>query len=243
MAALSARSEKVNLLNEEIAQGIKNLSDEPVATVTSSLDSIRSSVFEQDRISPETEYALQLFRKYADLANDIKDRASGRGEFAQAGTGSAVLDALPQFVYESHREEFAGQESFRKNIFWYRFVIFLLALTVFLVIVTVPAMEYQKLKTTDITRHESYNCMYKYSLGYGQFDMVPYRALAGITLLMLGYNLFFCVYYMLPLDEDKHKYIPGVETCFLSCGIFNESFVKGAKSRWVTGNSNSSSCC
>jgi hypothetical protein len=129
----SAAYEKLTLLNDEISQGIKNLSSEPADRLDTEIEELKTNSF-RDR-APEAEFALQLFRKYADVANTIKDdRTSNKNSFPQI---SSMLDSVPQFVYEGNREELAGRESFRKNIFWYRSVVFVMAFIVFMLFVTI----------------------------------------------------------------------------------------------------------
>lgn len=65
--------ERLNVLNEEIHEGILNLSDEPKLKLTEEIEGLREQSF-QSR-APEAEFAIRLYRKYADVANEIKDKS------------------------------------------------------------------------------------------------------------------------------------------------------------------------
>jgi hypothetical protein len=99
----------------------------------------------------DVEVALQLFRKYADAANSIKDNLAEKDRFRSASSGvvanGGVFDAVPEFIYRGHREELSGKSIFRTNIFWYRVVIFGLSLTAFILSVRTPFIHESKLST------------------------------------------------------------------------------------------------
>jgi hypothetical protein len=39
--------------------------------------------------------------------------------------------------------------------------------------------------------------------------MRPYQAALAISGIVYGYSIVFCLYYILPVDELRHKFIPG----------------------------------
>jgi hypothetical protein len=165
----SAAYEKLALLNAEIEQGIKNLSSESVAQLSTEIDNIKGNSF-RDR-APEAELALQLFRKYADVANNIKDSAQGRNDTSQSAHGglSSMLEAVPAVIYEGHRDELAGRDSFRKNIFWYRCIVAVLGLTANIMFITTPFINHASLNAGMMIeargiyyyRCKAYDCMFR----------------------------------------------------------------------------------
>ncbi|KAJ1390561.1 hypothetical protein B484DRAFT_408962, partial [Ochromonadaceae sp. CCMP2298] len=93
--AAAARAEtlydKLNNLAAEISEGIINLSGQPRAQMQAELALLREASFRER--SPEAVYSTALFRKYADLANNLStpNRQTFMGE-------------LPSFVYEGDDE-------------------------------------------------------------------------------------------------------------------------------------------
>jgi hypothetical protein len=123
-------AEDISLLIEEISQGIKNLNN-----VSDNNDVLE---LRRECGGSEARVALHLFRRYADIANTIKDDCTSVRQGGVSGGG--VLDNVPTFFYEGNRDDPSGSESFRKNVFWYRAIVGVLAMTVFIVFVSTPAI-------------------------------------------------------------------------------------------------------
>jgi hypothetical protein len=50
--------------------------------------------------------------------------------------------------------------------------------------------------------------------------MGPYQAAMVISGMIFPYSILFCCYYLLPLDEERHKYLPGEKNrCITECCI------------------------
>jgi hypothetical protein len=128
--------EKLSLLNEEISQGIKNLSSEPADSVEANIEELKTKSYRD--VAPEAQLALLLFRKYADVANTIKDESVNNKNSTTQGI--SMLDSIPSFIYEGNRDELAGRESFRKNIFWYRVIVAVVSLIVFALFLSIHAV-------------------------------------------------------------------------------------------------------
>ena len=128
--------DKLNNLAAEISEGIISLSDERRETVQKELSSLREQAYRQR--SPEAVYSTILFRKYANLANVIKDskkQVTSNG----AVRGTTIVGDLPAFVYEKDDDEkLAGWEAANTSIFRLRALATLFSLLTFAVMSSVP---------------------------------------------------------------------------------------------------------
>jgi hypothetical protein len=61
------------------------------------------------------------------------------------------------------------------------------------------------------------NCSYNGWKIDGSFDFRPYQLCIAAAVLVYLHSLIFTLYYILPLDENSHKFIPGLEALFASC--------------------------
>jgi hypothetical protein len=223
--------EKLSLLNEEISQGIKNLSSEPADSVEANIEELKTKSYRD--VAPEAQLALLLFRKYADVANTIKDESVNNKNSTTQGI--SMLDSIPSFIYEGNRDELAGRESFRKNIFWYRVIVAVVSLIVFALFLSIHAVRGGRNLTPalmiDVSRSkyltlfcddqytfcvlQNRDCPFFYGWNYGYFTMKPYLAAIVVCVLVHLYSIFSCLYYLLPVDNERHKYLPGLHILHL----------------------------
>lgn len=152
--------DKLTALSEEIVQGIYNIhafvppsgkgdalrKDE----LTQELAALRESSFSER--SPEAEYALRLFRYYADMANAaLHSMKNGDAANGQRGNADSVaLFEVPPFVYEGSPEQLSGWSAVRKNIFWSRAFSALFSFLAFVVMACTPFITHNDLAVGDI---------------------------------------------------------------------------------------------
>jgi hypothetical protein len=135
MLESSSRSDTVydrlNNLAAEISEGIINLSEEQREQVQRELSALREQAYKER--SPEAVYNTLLFRKYAAIANQIKDDKRGRGD------KTTLIGELPSFVYEQDDENMmVGWEAVKTNIFRLRALATMFALITFSVMSSAP---------------------------------------------------------------------------------------------------------
>jgi hypothetical protein len=116
--------DKLNNLADEISEGIINLGDQSRENVQKELSDLRELAYKER--SPEAVYNTYLFRKYANIANQLKDAKSGQKD------KSTFVGELPSFVYEADDEEMlVGYQATKSNIFRLRFLVSIFALITF----------------------------------------------------------------------------------------------------------------
>jgi hypothetical protein len=56
------------------------------------------------------------------------------------------------------------------------------------------------------------DCPYKDESEYreGSFDFLPYQYIIGLGVVTFLYSSLFALYYLLPVDENSRKYVPGL---------------------------------
>jgi hypothetical protein len=147
MTEVSSKTEtvydKLNKLNAEIAEGIINLGDSPRDVVQRELTFVRDQAYKER--SPEAVFATILFRRYAAIANDIKDSKTSGG-----GAKSTLIGDLPSFMYEKDDDNMlVGWEATKTNIFRMRAIATLFALLTFSVMSAVPNITEADFKPED----------------------------------------------------------------------------------------------
>mmetsp|Transcript_164 Transcript_164/g.217 ORF Transcript_164/g.217 Transcript_164/m.217 type:complete len:407 (+) Transcript_164:116-1336(+) len=191
--------DKLNNLAAEISEGIINLSGASRDEMQKELSAMKDAAF-QER-SPEAVYNTQLFRKYADIANQIKDsQRAGAG----VDSRSTLIRDLPSFVYESDDGNLlVGWEATRTNIFRIRIVTVMFSLIAFAVMSATPAINEADWAPND---HFLSSCQIVLS---GSFNFRSYQLVIAIGVMSFLFNGLICGYYLLPIDSDRLKYIPG----------------------------------
>jgi hypothetical protein len=132
---MSRSTEIVKLLAEDLEAGILNITDKdlPKREVKREIDKIREEAFKTER-APEAEFALRLFRRYADLAEHLKARAADSSR-----TPTSLIGDVPSFLYEATTEDLpSGMSAFQHNKFWLRAVVCLFCFLCYVIMSTVP---------------------------------------------------------------------------------------------------------
>eukprot|EP00601_Ochromonadales_sp_CCMP2298_P028505 CAMPEP_0173325454 /NCGR_PEP_ID=MMETSP1144-20121109/516_1 /TAXON_ID=483371 /ORGANISM="non described non described, Strain CCMP2298" /LENGTH=353 /DNA_ID=CAMNT_0014269649 /DNA_START=49 /DNA_END=1113 /DNA_ORIENTATION=- len=196
--AAAARAEtlydKLNNLAAEISEGIINLSGQPRAQMQAELALLREASFRER--SPEAVYSTALFRKYADLANNLStpNRQTFMGE-------------LPSFVYEGDDENMlVGWEATKTSIFRLRGVAWLFSLLSMAVMSSVPDIDDAEWSPSDY--FES-GCEYNGLLS-GSFNFKAYQLVIAVAVMSLVFQGLALIYYALPADSEGMKYIPSL---------------------------------
>lgn len=124
--------EKIRQLGSEISEGIVNLSNGKRWLVDVELERLKGVA--QQETAPEATYNLLLFRKYADIANQIKE------DHEELQTRGA---SFPIILPEAGNDErlLKGLDAMRSNLFWLRVAAALLSFISFVVMSTVPHVE------------------------------------------------------------------------------------------------------
>ena len=61
----------------------------------------------------------------------------------------------------------------------------------------------------------------------GYFNLSPFQLVIVASALEYAHSLLFTIFYILPVDEDNQKFIPGLERAFIFCtGSANQNRVK-----------------
>lgn len=202
------------------------------------LNKIKSESYAQK--CPEVQHCINLFKKYSDLANIVKyakiseinnnknvsgndgynDRANGGDNYGDLFFNNEI----PRYAYEGTAEQLAGWDALKKNIFWLRAGTTLFSFLSFIVVATVPHVNSPKVYPHDLFVK---NCPYYSSSITGFFDFRPFQTAIAAAILVYIHSLAFLVYYILPVDSDHHKFIPGLETFFEKC-VCREQIVSGS---------------
>jgi len=124
-------------LSDEIAQGIINLCGISEISMRRAFSSMRD-IARQHRV-PALRYSLLLFRKYADIANDIKD--TGRSSNGNSSSQSSPMD-ITALIPDSDHQKQTGILATTTYLFWYRVLCSNLALLSWMLMANVPYITY-----------------------------------------------------------------------------------------------------
>jgi len=120
-------------LSDEIAQGIINLCGISEISMRRAFSSMRD-IARQHRV-PALRYSLLLFRKYADIANDIKD--TGRSNNGNSSSQNSPID-ITALIPDSDHQKQTGILATTIYLFWYRVLCSNLALLSWMLMANVP---------------------------------------------------------------------------------------------------------
>jgi hypothetical protein len=128
-SAGSTMYDKLNELNREMEQGIFSLSgtDTGNSNLQADLDQI-AGIASREK-SSEAVASILLFRKYAEIANHLKESNHEQNQNSWE---------LSSFVHEDSDAESVGTSAFGRKIFWLRVAVFILSFISFVVMSTVP---------------------------------------------------------------------------------------------------------
>lgn len=132
--------DKLNLLSEEISEGVINLSDGKRWLIENELRRLREEA--EREVSPEAVYNLLLFRKYSGIANLIKQRnvdLEARIQSIMATRDdSSVFDIAHGTLDGQGEAILVGFDAVKSNIFWLRVLAAMFSFISFVVMSQVP---------------------------------------------------------------------------------------------------------
>lgn len=220
--------QKLASLCSEIEQGIKNIS-EPNPSLQSEILRIRSNAFKESH--PEVEYAIQLYRKYADETsaalqlshrNRSPHEASGGDQFDEI----RMTDDIPLFLYQGVKGQIVGEAALNRNIFWFRLVTGFFCMLSFSVISSVDHIHDRQVSAESLLKNY---CWPIDQVSSGQFSFIPFQYMIAVMSFLFVHSVLFTGYYLLPVDSSDKKYIPGLEWILSSC--LNSNDVSSASTR------------
>jgi hypothetical protein len=125
--------DKLNQLADEIIAGIINISDARKEDVMIEIDNLRMESFKER--CPEAVFSTILFRKYADIANRIKDSRK------DSPVESNLWVDIPSFSSASFDEDSSGWASIRRKSFILRISATLFGFLTFIVMSVVEHID------------------------------------------------------------------------------------------------------
>lgn len=185
------------LLEEEMIEGVLNLSDVSRITKLNEIESLKDAC--RPREHPEDQFRLLLFRKYAGIANDIKDSIQTKNQRTLLGGD------LPSLVYEVNDEQLTGWAAVRTNAFWLRFFE---AMLCFVAVVLLSNVKY--ISTSSFTSSHYFLDGCRNNI-HGSFNMQPYRLIISVSVILYCHSFIVALYYLLPVDASQRKIIPGLK--------------------------------
>lgn len=211
-------------LEQELMEGIVHLSDRTRqrGSLEREFQLFREAASRHPQSQPA--YTLLLFRKYSEVANDIKDRVHN-DRHLHGQTGIALLDDLQQsfssYSYEEDVHEISGWNAMSSYIFWIRFFTAIFAFLAMVIMSSVPYVGVQEFAPSHAFYH---NCPYMVrDFFIGTFDMQPYQLIISVGVITYLYSFVMALYFMLPVNTSKRKFILG--TGALSFFYFLHYFV------------------
>ncbi len=162
---------------------------------------------------PEITLVTLLFRKFKDISQAVKF-AKLTSKNIDNYNNDTKLNELPKYLYEGNSEQLVGWSAMNRNIFWLRAITALLSFLSFVIMSTVPHINDSKLYPKTIFLPD---CAYNAADISGYFNYGCYQAVISAGVLVYLNSIFFLIYYILPVDTNHNKYIPGLENIFEKC--------------------------
>ena len=203
--------EVLHNLASEIETNIKILSTESRYKVDEDIKLLREASYRER--SPEAEYVSRLFKKFAEVAINAKNNTNSNNKQSSVAVGDVVFGKVnvPSYIYDGSAEQIVGFEAAKKsNIFYYRCACILFSFLCFVILSTVPFIN-----AGVIRPHDEFTpaCTYNNDVIIGTFNMRPFSACIAAASCVFVFNILFNVYYILPVDNNNHKYVPGLHWC------------------------------
>ena len=188
--------DKLGELSGTIEEGIRSVSSDARANIESDILKIKREASKSG--CPEADYAILLFKKYAEEASTASTQLLSDNMIGP------FID-IPPFLYEGTGEQLSGIESTSKNIFWMRSASAIFSFLCFVVMGTVKNISYTSLRPNKILLE---NCPYIISKGDFYYD--SYKLIIAVSCFIFIHSIIFLAYYLLPVDLNGQKYIPGI---------------------------------
>lgn len=215
--------DQLGSLAEEMKTGILNLSTDHRDHLIADMEKIKSSTVNAKY--PELSLVVGLYRKYSDIAHQVKDDC--KEQLNKLG----VIAELPSLFQAEEEKELVGWAAVRTNAFWVRAAAAILSFISFVIMATVDYIAYTEFNPSWEFQADCPVFGGKYYSGY--FDFWPYQLLLALGVLLYFYSTVVAAYYLLPIDEDRNKTIPGLAGCLANC--FSSGSEQQRTAHWVKG--------
>jgi hypothetical protein len=166
-----------------------------------------------------------------DTEEIVLNTLQGKGTAMEEAPEMSGLDdidlagGMPTFLYQGTGSQIGGMNAFKRNIFWIRLLAALCCFISFSIIADVPMINDAQVSAQSLV--EDY-C--DESVHDGEFQYHSFHFVLSMAIISFIYSLFFCIYYLIPIDSQERKYIPGNR--FFN-GIVLFPFQHGVSSRWL----------
>eukprot|EP00597_Dinobryon_sp_UTEXLB2267_P003006 CAMPEP_0170065154 /NCGR_PEP_ID=MMETSP0019_2-20121128/5348_1 /TAXON_ID=98059 /ORGANISM="Dinobryon sp., Strain UTEXLB2267" /LENGTH=399 /DNA_ID=CAMNT_0010271953 /DNA_START=48 /DNA_END=1247 /DNA_ORIENTATION=+ len=204
--------DKLNGLADEIKSGILNLSKSSSLSgidrraLVDEIEALRDASYRER--SPEAVLNILLFRKYADLANQINDSCNASKD--KQLFINAIGDTIPAFVYRPQEGELVGWNAIQSSIFWLRISTCVFSFVSYVIMSTVPHI-------ADIKYYPALYFTEDCPSIDGFFRNSPFQAVIAVGVLAYAHSLLLSIYYWLPVNAEKQKFIPGLSYLLGQC--------------------------
>lgn len=212
-AAESKKAASLKSLCSQLEQAIQSLQGREDGQRTIE-DINKSHVYSVDS------YAITLFESYAAMVsaqtkelNQVKASVTGQkvNVISSSGDDEIMTDMddiefmrdVPHYLYQGTGKQIAGWDALKRNIFWIRLTMMFFCFISFSVMESLPYLNYDIVSSNELLSAE---CGMKSQ--YGEFSYTSYQFVSGISIVTSLYSLFFCFYYLIPVDAQERKYIP-----------------------------------
>lgn len=222
---------KLSALAAEISEGLANLTKSKRWLIENELHRLQD---EADRESyPQVVYNILLFRKYCSASNSIRDNRAELEEQIKFLSHASLLERGTGIRDIEREARLTGWKAIVSARFRMRITAGMFSLISFLVMASVPKVDKAffhpgqmgRVSRGPCTLHlllsiilltqsivlflEQYShCMEISPASY--FDMRPYRFVVAVGILTCMHTLIAAMYYVMPVDENNDKYVPGV---------------------------------
>lgn len=202
--------DKLKILSDELSRGLHNLSSSPKSTIDDEISALWSEA--QSRSYPLIEFSLLLFRKYADVANTVRDAHKSRKAESNHGLLTGNFDGIESD--DENPSMIGGLHATKQKSFNIRGAILIFSFLSFVIVSSAPHINHAFLTPDDIL--DPY-CSDELGETDGYFDFRAYEFLMVVAVLVYFKNTSLLIYYLLPVDEDQHKFVPGLKALLLHC--------------------------
>jgi hypothetical protein len=195
--------DKIGELSALIEEGIRSVSSDARATIESDIMKMKREASRSG--CPEVEYSIILFKRYAEDASTA---------CSQLMTDNMVgpFIEVPTFLYEGTPEQLSGTESTSKNIFWMRAIAATLSFFCCIIMGLVTNISSISLDPNSVLEKD---CPLKVTGGDFYYD--SYKLVIAVSSFVFIHSAIFVTYYLLPVDLQGKKYVPGIDLYLERC--------------------------